>query len=186
MTHADDPSRPYRIEPESRYTPQIGVLVEMLAYARMTTLQAVQGLTPEQLDATPPGFSNSIGTLLAHIAAVDRLYQAMSFEGRDPFEEDAFGPYRAGLTMGKEGECISGRPLEWYLRELEEARALTLTALAHKDDAWLASRLTVPGFDGPNHHWAWFHVMEDEVSHRGQMRLIRKLVAPTRAEGGQA
>jgi uncharacterized damage-inducible protein DinB len=25
-----------------------------------------------------------------------------------------------------------------------------------------------------NQHWAWFHVMEDEVSHRGQMRLIRK------------
>jgi len=25
-----------------------------------------------------------------------------------------------------------------------------------------------------NAHWAWFHVAEDEISHRGQMRWLRK------------
>ena len=25
-----------------------------------------------------------------------------------------------------------------------------------------------------NHHWCWFHVFEDEISHRGQIRLIRQ------------
>ena len=24
-----------------------------------------------------------------------------------------------------------------------------------------------------NAHWAWFHVAEDEVNHRGQMRWLR-------------
>ncbi|MFC5848097.1 hypothetical protein [Deinococcus petrolearius] len=31
-----------------------------------------------------------------------------------------------------------------------------------------------PELHWPTHHWAWFHVMEDEVSHRGQIRLIRR------------
>lgn len=65
--------RAYRIEPESQYTPQIGALVEMMNYTRLTTLQAVEGLTTEQLDTVPEGFGNSIGMLLAHIAAVDRI-----------------------------------------------------------------------------------------------------------------
>ena len=68
-----DPHRWYRILPQAEFTPRIGALVEMLAYARMTTLQDVQGMSTEQLDAVPPGFSNSVGMLLAHIAAVDRL-----------------------------------------------------------------------------------------------------------------
>ena len=24
-----------------------------------------------------------------------------------------------------------------------------------------------------NAHWAWFHVVEEEINHRGQMRLLR-------------
>ena len=43
-----------------------------------------------------------------------------------------------------------------------------------REDEWLASNLQVPDLDSPNHHWAWFHAMEDEVSHRGQIRIIRK------------
>ena len=175
---AEDKTRWYRIESEPPYTLQIGVLVDMLAYTRMTTLHAVRDLTVEQLDATPPGFRNSIGMLLAHIAAVERMYQHLSFGGRDERKVPEFGPYRAWLTFGKEGEPARGQPLERYRHELEASRAHTLQVLAQKDDAWLASRLTVPDFDHPNHHWAWFHVMEDEVSHRGQMRLIRHLVAP--------
>ncbi|WP_156123379.1 DUF664 domain-containing protein [Deinococcus radiopugnans] len=36
--------------------------------------------------------------------------------------------------------------------------------------------------DDMNQHWAWFHVMEDEVSHRGQIRILRKHVAPKKKE----
>ncbi|GGL76723.1 hypothetical protein GCM10010840_13490 [Deinococcus aerolatus] len=42
--------RAYRIEPEPRYTPQIGALAEMMNYVRLTTLQAVEGLKTQQLD----------------------------------------------------------------------------------------------------------------------------------------
>lgn len=169
--------RLYRIEPAPEYGPQIGAVVEMMHYVRQNTLAAVRGLTVEQLDATPPGFSNSIGMLLAHVAAVERLYQLLSFEGRwyDAGEKAALV---GALSMGKEGERARGRDLVSYLADLEDARRDTLAELARRDDAWFASRLRAPDFGYGNHHWAWFHVMEDEVNHGGQMRLLRRNVAP--------
>jgi hypothetical protein len=75
------------------FTPQIGALVDMMHYARLTTLDAAEGLSAEELDTVPEGFSNSIGMLLAHIAATDRIYQAASFEDRDVFEAPEYAPY---------------------------------------------------------------------------------------------
>ncbi|MFK7603074.1 DinB family protein [Deinococcus sp. SM5_A1] len=173
--------RAYRIEPEPQYTPQIGTLAEMMNYARLTTLQAVEGLTTEQLDTVPEGFGNSIGMLLAHIAAVDRMYHHVALLGR-PFEE-ASEAIRGGLSMGKNGTPPpTGQSLENLLAELEASRAATLEAFATKDDGWLASRLPASGWDDMNQHWAWFHVMEDEVSHRGQIRILRKHVTPKKKE----
>ncbi len=169
------------IEPDARYSPQIGALVEMMNYARMTTLQAVKDLTTVGLDAVPEGFSNSIGMLLAHIAAVDRMYHHVALLGR-PFEE-ASEAIRGGLSMGKNGTPPpNGQSLETLLAELEASRAATLEVFATKDDGWLASRLPASGWDDMNQHWAWFHVMEDEVSHRGQIRILRKHVAPKKKE----
>lgn len=174
--------RAYRIEPEAQYTPQIGALAEMMNYARLTTIQAVEGLTTEQLDTVPEGFSNSIGMLLTHIAAVDRTYQMMSFEGRDSGEGEQDAAMLGGLTMGKEGTPPpTGQSLDTLLAELEASRRVTLEMFETKDDDWLASRMPAP-YNDMNHHWAWFHVMEDEVSHRGQIRILRKQLQPNRAQ----
>ncbi|GGL76717.1 hypothetical protein GCM10010840_13480 [Deinococcus aerolatus] len=120
--------------------------------------------------------------LLAHIAAVDRAYQMMSFEGRDFGEGEKDAAILGGLTMGKEGmPPPTGQCLDTLLAELDASRSLTLETFKTKDDGWLASRMPAPYHD-MNHHWAWFHVMEDEVSHRGQIRLLRKHVAPEKKE----
>ena len=44
----------------------------------------------------------------------------------------------------------------------------TLKGLASRDDAWLDQLLSVAPV--LNVHWAWFHVAEDEINHRGQIR----------------
>ncbi|WP_019585889.1 DinB family protein [Deinococcus apachensis] len=121
----------------------------MMKYVHFTTLQAVAGLSIEELNAIPPGFSNSIGMLLAHIAALDRLYQRLSFRDRG-FDDQEWQEYSGPISLG-EGERVRGLPLKHYLNELTAARADTL---ARHDDAWLASNLRVPGFESPNHHWA--------------------------------
>jgi Protein of unknown function (DUF664) len=93
---------PYRILPLPGYAPTIGRLVAMLSYARQTTLEAVEGLTREQLDHLQDDRSNSIGALLAHVAAVERGYQLVTFEEREPSaaENDAWS---AALKLGNKG-----------------------------------------------------------------------------------
>ena len=162
---------PYRILPLAGYTPTIGRLVAMLSYARQTTLDAVQGLTREQLDRPHDERSNSIGALLAHVAAVERGYQLVTFEEREPTaaENDAWS---AALKLGDKG-CreIRGHELQFYVDELRRTRDATLAALATRDDAWLEAPLRIA--PALNAHWAWFHVAEDEINHRGQIRWLR-------------
>ena len=162
---------PLRIEPIAGYTPTIGRLVGMLSYARSTTLLAVEGLTLPELDRLHDAESNSIGALLAHMAVVERSYQVLTFEDRRLSAEEE-ERWSTALKLGAEGRrALRGKPLAHYLEELAAARRGTLQALAERDDDWLERPV------GPapaiNAHWAWFHVAEDEINHRGQIRWLR-------------
>ena len=42
---------------------------------------------------------------------------------------------------------------------------------ATRDDDWLEAPLAA--LPRMNAHWAWFHVAEDEINHRGQIRWLR-------------
>ena len=162
---------PLRIEPIAGYSPAIGRLVGMLTYARSTTLIAVDGLTVAELDHLHDADSNSIGALLAHIGAVERSYQVLTFEERllSPAENEELS---AALKLGPNGRrVLRGRTLDDYLEDLTAMRRETLIALATRDDAWLERSVTLA--PKINAHWAWFHVAEDEINHRGQIRWLR-------------
>ena len=49
---------------------------------RGAVLEPVQGLTVAQLDHLHDAKANSIGALLLHLAAIERLYQIHTFEGK--------------------------------------------------------------------------------------------------------
>jgi uncharacterized damage-inducible protein DinB len=146
-------------------------LVGILLYARQTTLTAVEGLSIADLDHLQDDASNSIGALLAHIAAVERGYQHIVFDERPPTAEET-AALEPALTLGAEARrLLRGRSLEHYVHELAEARRITLAGLASRDDEWLEQSLRAA--PAMNAHWAWFHVAEDEISHRGQIRWLR-------------
>ena len=162
---------PVRIEPIAGYSPTIGRLVGMLTYARSTTLAAIEGLTVTGLDHLHDAESNSIGALLAHIAAVERSYQVLTFEER-PLSPQENELWATALKLGADGRrALRGDPLERYLEELTAVRRVTLERLAARDDAWLER--TVSPAPRINAHWAWFHVVEEEINHRGQIRWLR-------------
>ena len=143
----------------------------ILLYARKTTLAAVEGLSLAELDHLHDDSSNSIGALLAHIAVVERGYHVLTFEERAPSSAEK-AAWEPALTLGAEGRrLLRGKPLEHYLHELNEVRCLTLAGLAARDDEWLER--TLRAAPAMNAHWAWFHVAEDEINHRGQMRWLR-------------
>ena len=162
----------YTITPLPGYTPTIGRLVGMLTWVRVGLLHAVNGLTVEDLDHLHDPASNSIGALLAHAAAVDRWYQILTFEDRRPSAEEE-ASLQAALDLGDEGrQRIRGRTLESYVSDLTVTREATLAALASRDDAWLERPLVaMPDW---NAHWAWFHVAEDEINHRGQIQWLKR------------
>jgi len=165
------PTRSVRLEPLPGYTPTIGRLVGILLYARQTTLTAVEGLSVADLDHLHDDSSNSIGALLAHIAAVERGYQHIVFDERPPSAEET-AALEPALTLGAEARRrLRGKSLEHYIHELSEARRITLAGLAARDDKWLEQSLRAA--PAMNAHWAWFHVAEDEINHRGQIRWLR-------------
>ena len=156
------------------YSPRIGRLVAMMDYARHTTLGEVQGLTVEQLDHLHDGQSNSIGALLHHIAAVERFYhQTLGIE-QQPGSAEEERDWEAAGDLGDSGrQRMRGRPLSHYLDILASVRSRTLEAMRQRDDAWLEVE-TRWGQQRVNHHWMWFHVFEDELNHRGQIRWLKR------------
>ena len=144
----------------------------MLTYARETLLAAVEGLSRDELDHLHDARSNTIGALLAHAAAVERSYQVLTFEERTRSATEAEA-WSAALKLGEEGRRqIRERELQSYVDDLDQTRQVTLAALAQRDDAWLERPLVAA--PELNAHWAWFHVAEDEINHRGQIRWLRK------------
>lgn len=172
-----DMDRIYLITDIPGYTPQVGRLLSMMNYARYTTLEAAQGLTAEQLDFRMDEESNSIGMLLMHFAAVENAYSVETFEGRELTEEE-IEEWRPALMLGDEGrEHIRGHDLDYYLNVLDEVRNRTLDLFKTVNDEWLHAEEPFWYNKPANRFFMWFHVFEDEINHRGQIRMIRKRLA---------
>jgi len=165
--------QPYAVRDLDGFTPKIGNLVSMMSYARKTTLDAVYNLKTEELDFLPAPSANTIGMLLEHIASVEVYYQLATFEGRKMRKAEK-ERWAAGSELGELGrETIKGNDLNYYLQQLQEIREKTLSELKQRDDAWLMEEENFRKDTRINNYFKWFHVAEDEISHRGQMRLIR-------------
>lgn len=164
------------IENIEGFTPQMSKLVSMMNYTRVTTEEAIRGLTVDQLDFHLDDQSNSIGMLLQHMASVEKAFQIMTFEQRD-LTDGEWDELGIAIELGERAkDKIRGRDLDYYWSELSLVREYTLQEFQKKDDDWL-DIITPYGWDEKaNHYFKWFHVMEDELSHRGQIRLIRKRI----------
>lgn len=158
---------------DPQYTMQIGHLVSMMDATRWTTVHLVRNLSMEELDYIHDEQSNSIGALLAHIAAIEFQQQVWSFENRDLTEDERrkWGP---ALQLGEAGRAlIHGYPIEAYIDILQTLRNTTYSHLQMKSDTWLYEEIPHKQM---NQYYRWFHVMQDEISHRGQMKwLIQRL-----------
>lgn len=164
---------PFLIGDEQGVSPQISGLIGMLRYARETTLRTVAGLSVKDLDHLHDPDSNSIGALLYHMAAVEAAYQANTFDQRE-WNAAEIARWQVAMDLGPKARTqIREHPLDYYVAQLAELRSRTERELRVRDDDWLAE--SGPFFDYTvNNYWKWFHVCEDEINHRGQIRWLRK------------
>ncbi|MMZ59793.1 DinB superfamily protein [compost metagenome] len=169
-----DMDKIYLITDIPGYTPQISRLLSMMNYARHTTLEATENLTVDQLDFLLDSQSNSIGALLMHFAAVEYAYQVGTFEKRELNDEEML-IWGAALELGEEGrKKIRGNDLGFYLNHLNEVRSRTYELFRTVNDDWLYQEEEFWYNKPANHYFMWFHVFEDEINHRGQIRFIKK------------
>ena len=164
------------IGPRKGFSPQIGTLVSMLTWMRDTILQPVQGLTVTQLDYLHDPKANSIGALLLHLAAIERLYQLHTFEGRkwDDWDEMTVKEWGVPAGLGDAArQTTHGHDLSYYLDRLREGREHTLAELRKRDDTWLMQIDNHWVWGPTNNYCKWFHVCEHESNHNGQIKWIK-------------
>jgi uncharacterized damage-inducible protein DinB len=159
------------IKPLKGYSNDIGNMVAMLEDLRGRVTRSVTNLTPEQTDFLLDDEANRIGALILHLAATEKYYQLYTFENRG-FNEEEKKQWETALNLGdKARQSLKGNPIRYYLDIWNEVRAETLALLKTKDDKWFKSKVKASSM---NNHWAWYHVMEHQANHMGQIRLITK------------
>lgn len=153
------------------YSPQIGTTLSMMEDLKARVTYSVNNLTQEQTDFLLDEQANRIGAMILHLAATEKYYQVYTFEGRG-FNEEEAAKWNTALNLGdKAREEIQGQPIAYYLKLWDEVRKETFKLLKKKDDKWFAAKVNGGNM---NNHWAWYHVMEHQANHMGQIRLIIK------------
>lgn len=158
----------YKITPAEGYSPQVGIMVDMLEDLKDRITARVEQLDQEQTDFLIDDKANSIGAMIMHLAATEVYYQVETLEGRRMTKEEA-DFWAHGSNLGADGRAhLKGKPISYYLDLWDEVRSKTLAGLREKDDAWFAAEAD----EGMNNHWVWFHVMEHQANHMGQIALV--------------
>ena len=170
---------PYYIGPIEGYDPQIGTLITMLDNLSFRVEQYVKNFDQRQTDWLLNEKANSIGALIMHLAASEAYYQVFTFENRG-FNEEEEAKWQLGLTLGDEArKKFKGKDIQHYLNIYKEVRKKTIAELAKRNDEWLQE---VPANAGISNYFSWFHVMEHQSSHLGQILMLSKSIPKVEAE----
>jgi len=155
------------------YSPQIGATVAMLEDLKNRVTVSVQNLNQKETDFLLDEQANSVGALILHLAATEKYYQLYTFENRG-FNGQEAKKWEVALSLGKTAqEKFTDKPISYYLDIWDDVRKETLRLLKTKDDTWFSNQVRGSSM---NNHWAWYHVMEHQANHMGQIRLITKRI----------
>jgi len=158
-------------------------LCSILEDARVTTIQSVENISTDELHWQYSEGWNTIGVLLAHCIALSHYFRVY-FIGNKKFTQAEKEAYKPGLEMGKYiPELITQQPVNSYIEALQDALQQLCEAVKklNKEDLYKKRE----GFDketGCNLAWVLYHAAEDEIHHRGQILLLRKLYKKQQTE----
>ncbi len=174
------PVRQFLIQAPSGYEPEIGRWIAVLDDTRQRTLQAVAGLPTAALDTVGPVGSNTIGTLLYHIAGAEAMWlYRMILQQPPPPMISALVPGEARDAQGLLTN-LQGEELEPYLHRLSSVRAQLHTVCRDMDLTEFRRVRSQSGPRGPvefSVEGVLHQLMEHEAEHRGHIQLIREGLA---------
>jgi len=147
----------------------------ILQDTRITTILSLKNLSVQELDWQYKEGWNTVGALLSHIVGIETYFRIEFLEGRK-FTDEENEKWMPGIEMGVHlPKLINQQPIEDYIVQLTESRELMLgaiTKLTHED---FTRRIDDYDETGCNLAWVLYHMAEDEIYHRGQISIIRKL-----------
>ena len=159
--------------PFDGYDPVIATWLWALQDTRQRSLTSFEGLDDQTVNWVPAGGSNSIGSLLYHIAAVEMSWLYEDNLGADDFpqEIDSLMKY----DVREDGEHLTSviyESLNSHLERLSKRRQYFISAL---------KGMSVEEFRRPRKmkdykvtpEWVIHHLMQHETEHRGQIGEIR-------------
>lgn len=159
------------ITPPKGYSHDIGNMISMLDNLKQRVERNVTRLDQAGADFLLDENANSPGAIIYHLAATEAYYQAYTFEGRG-FNAEERKKWETALNLGEKArEEFKGKPISYYLNIYDEVRKKTKELLKTKDDKWFAKKN-----GNMTNHWAWFHVMEHQANHMGQLAMITKRI----------
>lgn len=159
----------YEIKSEEGYTSQIGIMVDMLEELKERITNDVRDLDLEDTDFLFDDKANSIGAMIMHLVATEAYTQVETLEERTWTEEEKLFWITAAGLGAESRDKLKGKPIKYYLDQWDSVRKKTLEGLKTKDDAWFAASID----EGMNNHWAWFHILEHQANHMGQIALVK-------------
>jgi uncharacterized damage-inducible protein DinB len=168
-------------DPVPGYAEWAGRYVAQMEEVRRDLLEQVQGLTVEQLDWHPDEQTESIGTQLLHLDAIEWSWMHEDLLGTP--SEQYPGSWEEALPIRFRLPQVTGRPLEWYLEKMQATRQLTLDILkgmTGADQSRLVGEAEPSSGEEPRSRlytidWIVWHVIQHESAHLGQIELLRRL-----------
>ncbi len=156
-------------------SPQIGAMISMLEDLKDRVESTVKNMSQYEIDYLHDKEANRIGALVMHLAAAEAYYQVFTFENRD-FNAEEKKKWGAALDLDQGGrDDFKGHDIQYYLDMYNEVRAKTISELKKRDDAWFAEEQKRYGW---SNQYCWFHVMEHQSSHLGQILFLKKRIKP--------
>ena len=156
-------------------SPQIASMISMLEDLKDRVENRVKNMSIHELDHLHDENANRIGALIMHLAAAEKFYQVFTFEGRG-FNEEEKEMWDHALNLGQKArDEYQGHEVQFYLDIYNEVRAKTIEELKKRDDKWFEE--VQPSYGWTN-HYCWFHVMEHQSSHLGQILFLAKRIPP--------
>ncbi|WP_394775547.1 DUF664 domain-containing protein [Flavobacterium sp.] len=156
-------------------SPKIADMISMLEDLKDRVEFAVKNMNQYEIDYLHDEKANRIGALVMHLAAAEKYYQVFTFENRE-FNEEEKKKWETALNLDQGArDEFKGHDIQYYLDIYNEVRAKTISELKKRDDAWFVE--VQMKYDISN-QYCWFHVMEHQSSHLGQILFLQKRIPP--------
>jgi len=157
------------------FIPEIAPWIWGLQDIRERTKREVEGLRADQLEAHPQSVSNSIGSLLYHIAGVELGWLYVEVLQQDfPLDSSSWFTKDRG-EAGKLVQ-ITGETLKQHFARLDYVRGLLLATFRGMAPEDFRRARSLPEYD-VTPEWVLYHLLEHEAGHLAQIKMIRKWIA---------